>query len=422
MSSPHPPHARHGDLTVHLVHAGNPFSSDPDGIVSVQRNFVAGAPSDVRFVYWGVDRPGAVAAREGDGTLVYRRVTSSPVQRPRVPLAVRYSARMALAPPHLGPGEVLRFDRVEPALAMLHVPGPKVLFLHHGPLRDLLGPSSDSRWRWVRPGYRAALRRVVRGVNQVYVLGDDLRRELLAASDVPSERVALFRVPVDTELFRPLPEPERQAVRDELARREGVPATARMVVFAGRLERIKRPRLMIEAVGALSTSADADVHVVVAGTGSLRSSMEVDAARLAPGRVHLLGSVSQANVARLLGAADALLLTSASEASPNVVLEALAAGCPVVVTGDAEGAARLVRPGVNGAVCEPEPGRIADALRDVLSWPRPSDACRTAGVESAPGPVNEPLYARFRELAAREASIDGHRFEPWLLPVGEAVS
>jgi glycosyltransferase involved in cell wall biosynthesis len=418
MSMPNPPDAYRGGLTVHFVHAGNPFSSDPDGIVSVQRNFVSGAPSDLRFIYWGVDRPDAVSAPAEDGRLVYRRVTSSPVQRPRVPLALRFSTRVALRPPEPGPGGVLRFDRIEPATAMLRSRGPKVLFLHHGPLRDLLGASSDSRWRWVRPAYRAALRRVVRGVDQVYLLAGGLREELLEESGVSPERVRLFRVPVDTVLFRPLPETGRQAVREELAGQAGVPMSARLVVFAGRLERIKRPRLMVEAVRALSTSVDDEVHVVVAGTGSLRASVEVDAARLAPGRVHLLGSISQAGVARLLGAADALLLTSASEASPNVVLEALASGCPVVVTGDAEGAVRLVRPGVTGAVCDPEPARIADGLKDVLSWRGFADACRQAGLEAAPGPVNAPLYARFRELAAEDSARSG-RLEPWLLPVGE---
>jgi predicted NUDIX family NTP pyrophosphohydrolase len=34
-------------LTVHLVHPGNPFSADPDGIVSVQRNFIDAAPADI---------------------------------------------------------------------------------------------------------------------------------------------------------------------------------------------------------------------------------------------------------------------------------------------------------------------------------------------------------------------------------------
>src|SRR5205814_8493590 len=87
-----------GRLTVHLVHPGNPRSADPDGVVSVQRNFVRAAPEDLEFVYWGVARPGAEEVRqseepEGAERTRFEPVVSSITQRPRIPLSLKFAVR-----------------------------------------------------------------------------------------------------------------------------------------------------------------------------------------------------------------------------------------------------------------------------------------------------------------------------------------
>ena len=72
----------------------------------------------------------------------------------------------------------------------------------------------------------------------------------------------------------------------------------------------------------------ADAHLVVAGDGPERDDLEALAKRVAPGRVTFVGTV--ADMAGLYASADLLLLTSRTEATPGVLIEAGMAGLPVV--------------------------------------------------------------------------------------------
>jgi glycosyltransferase involved in cell wall biosynthesis len=70
---------------------------------------------------------------------------------------------------------------------------------------------------------------------------------------------------------------------------------------------------------------------VIVGDGPLREALAVVARRLGvDGRVCFLATMPQAALCDVYSAADVLLLTSTREGWPNVVLEALACGTPVV--------------------------------------------------------------------------------------------
>ncbi len=82
----------------------------------------------------------------------------------------------------------------------------------------------------------------------------------------------------------------------------------------------------------------------------------------------------------LLRAADGLVLSSAWEGSPNVILEAMAAAVPVVAT-DVGGVPELVRSGETGYVVPPRDARaLADAMRFLMT--RPVAARRTLGTRA----------------------------------------
>src|SRR5204863_9390826 len=86
-------------------------------------------------------------------------------------------------------------------------------------------------------------------------------------------------------------------------------------------------------------------------------------------QVRLSGRLGIEGVVARLQQAHVLLHASLSEGLPNVVLEGMACGLPVVVT-DAGGTAEAVRPGVDGFVVAPrEPGELADAL--IAVWEDP---------------------------------------------------
>jgi glycosyltransferase involved in cell wall biosynthesis len=96
-----------------------------------------------------------------------------------------------------------------------------------------------------------------------------------------------------------------------------------------------------------------DAMLTIAGEGPERGRLEARCRELdLTGAVHFAGFVE--NPYPLMAAADLLILSSRHDAFPNVVLEALACGTPVVAT-DCPGAIRdLIEPGVTGWLAQPE--------------------------------------------------------------------
>jgi glycosyltransferase involved in cell wall biosynthesis len=158
-------------------------------------------------------------------------------------------------------------------------------------------------------------------------------RDLLAVMDeLGGGHGALVPNGVDLDLFRVR---ERAAARAEL----GVPEGGSVVLVAGHLIPRKDP---LFALRAFRAGAPVDARLVFVGEGGLRGALEREIAEhgLAP-RVSLVGEASPERLATWYAAADCLLLTSRREGRPNVVLEALASGRPVLAT-DAGGTRELL--------------------------------------------------------------------------------
>ncbi len=99
-------------------------------------------------------------------------------------------------------------------------------------------------------------------------------------------------------------------------------------------------------------------------------------------RVLFLGPVHGADKAALLAGAAALVLPSYSENFGNAVLEAMAAGCPVVVTPEV-GLAGVVRETGAGLVAAGDPSSLGSALRELLDDPERRAEMGRRGAEAA---------------------------------------
>jgi glycosyltransferase involved in cell wall biosynthesis len=118
-----------------------------------------------------------------------------------------------------------------------------------------------------------------------------------------------------------------------------------LVVSAGRLDPQKNPLGLIDAF-ELAFRNDRRGHLLLAGDGSLREAAERRAAEREVGaRVHFLGV--QAEIADVLAASDLFALSSDWEGTPLAVMEAMAAGLPVVATA-VGGVPELVSDGETG--------------------------------------------------------------------------
>jgi len=175
-------------------------------------------------------------------------------------------------------------------------------------------PSSGRRRRQTAAALQGAAAVVAVSGNLARIAG-----ELGAAPD----RVHVLPNGVDIGRFPMLPRPE---ARDRL----GFPTEESLMLFVGNLVPVKGLDVLLDA---MRTGNGADFRLAVAGDGRLRRRSERRAGRAGPdGRVRFLGRIPRENVALWMNAADVVVLPSRDEGCPNVVLESLCCGTPVVAS------------------------------------------------------------------------------------------
>jgi glycosyltransferase involved in cell wall biosynthesis len=168
---------------------------------------------------------------------------------------------------------------------------------------------------------------------------------------------------VDAELFRPR---DRGEARRELA----LEPQRALVLVVGHLIERKDPLLALATFEALPSELRSRAHLVFVGRGPLEAALRAEIARRHAGeRVTLAGEVSPSALAAWYAAADLLLLCSMREGRPNVVLEALSCGTPVLAT-DAGGTAELLA-GLDGMLARTrDPAQLAALAAQLLERPR----------------------------------------------------
>jgi glycosyltransferase involved in cell wall biosynthesis len=233
--------------------------------------------------------------------------------------------------------------------------------VHHGytatSLRDRLYRFAD---RW-------SLRRACRVLTVCNAFVADMRR-----AGVPAARIVVeHNAPPD---FLPVAPGEVDRLRERLSIPEGVP----VILALGRLSREKGHRDLIEAAAILRDRRPAlPFRLVLAGDGPERARLESACRRLGLQDAVVLAG-HQPDVRPFYAMARLLALPSHSEGSPNVVLEAMAAGVPLAATA-VGGIPEIVRDGVNGLLVPPrDPGRMAGAMARLLEERSLADTLSTA--------------------------------------------
>jgi len=141
----------------------------------------------------------------------------------------------------------------------------------------------------------------------------------------------------------------------------------RTVLFVGRLITSKGILLLLEAWAALPKEARSNTRLVLLGDGPLREEAKKYCIRHKLNDVDFHGNVPYEEVMRMLGTADLFVLPTLQDIYSLAVLEAMASGCPVVITPFA-GSRELVEHGVNGWVVDPTmKDELAKTLTHALS-------------------------------------------------------
>ena len=173
------------------------------------------------------------------------------------------------------------------------------------------------------------------------------------------------------------------------------------MLFLGRINWKKGLDRLVAALAHVPAA-----HLVIAGNDEENYRAVVEREAAAAGvtdRVRFAGQVGRDERDVLLDRSSFLVLPSYNENFGNVVLEAMARGCPVVVTPEV-GASEIVRESGAGAVIDGDPATLGRALGELLASPDRLEAMGRAGHEAVVarytwGAVAERMARHYSEIA-----------------------
>lgn len=396
-------------VRVLVVHPRDLAEPTGGGIQTFLRDFVAHSPVDFEISVAGftADPRARPVGRWSTVEIGSRRARFLPVARSgslaRQPLGLVRT---------LGALRTLRHEMRRPhTILQLHRPyrtflldghrGPRVQIIHLD-LEAWPGPSGWHRLSWLYRDFGEGLE----SFDRVFVANEAGAMKLRQENPAAVERIEFLSGWYDDAVFVPPVHSSRGGIRAGLGVTFGLPAQSvseQWVLFVGRLDPIKAPELMVDSFAELARMSSQPVRLIVCGDGPERPAvLTLAAERGVADRTHVVGDQPREIVARLMAAADVLLVTSEAEGGgPRVVLEALGSGLPVVSTVVGE-VRRSVTSGRNGWLAEERTaGALAEGLRWALDQPREQIAAAAAHAARPfiASTVLQPLYDRYRDLA-----------------------
>jgi glycosyltransferase involved in cell wall biosynthesis len=202
-------------------------------------------------------------------------------------------------------------------------------------------------------------RRLARRTDRLVTVSPRLREQLLAMGIGRPGQVEVIPLGLDLGRFR-APRPVSPALRPSLGLALGTPVLG----IVGRLVPIKDHPTLFEALAQLRAGGVA-AHLVVVGDGEERARLVGLADRLGLGRqVHFLGW--RRDLETILNEMDVVICASRNEGTPVALIEAMAAGTPVLST-DVGGVGDVVTHGETGWLVPPgDPSAMSCAIRLLL--------------------------------------------------------
>jgi glycosyltransferase involved in cell wall biosynthesis len=337
----------------------------PGGITSNLRGYLGGLPRDWDIEVWGAVERGAGRTGEcktiplqGRDVRLRSLVEAEPAALRRVPLAMRYCAALAAKTWQREVSDrrwdVLIAHRAEylatiAAFGARASPPPSIVMIHGSSAFAYqgLGAARGSAYLWSE-------RVSVRCADAVALVSGSSLPYYQARYPRSAERFHWIPNGVDVKRFT-------RSVPNGWREQHGLTERDRLLVYHGRYDREKGIGRMLEALRVLLEDGE-PWHLLCAGIGPLQRLLGDAASSWGRGHVHDVGYLGPDKIVSLLHAGDLGLLCSEFEGLSNGLLEALAAGLPVVATdvGDNSLVLRHLAPEL---VCDSTSSAVASAIR-----------------------------------------------------------
>lgn len=236
---------------------------------------------------------------------------------------------------------------------------------------------------------------VLKQADAILTVSDDLRKKAIAMGAPPATAKATLNG-CDLAIFRPQ---DRTLARVRL----GIDPACEAVLYVGRMDLKKGLRELVEAAALLHPSRTR-LHCYLVGNGPDRTAIEQEiAARGAGDFIHLVPGCAFDEVAVWMTAADLVTLPSYMEGFPNVIIEALACGRPVVAT-QVGGIPEVLNNSCGRLVPPRDAARLAESLASTLntSWDAATVSAHWQRSWSAPA---TELLEIFSDLIASRKEI-----------------
>ena len=225
-----------------------------------------------------------------------------------------------------------------------HVPGffllplrrkSTFIFTAHNPNPWMVKSFSQLKQAYRVCAFKSIALGIIRNFDCVIAVGEQLKNEFVDRFKVSSEKIKLIPNGVDTNLFRSdISDSESVLIKYQLPKD--------YVLFVGRLVEQKGVQFLLKAIKATR------IHVVIVGGGPLFSYLKELCQRLEISeQVHFIGGVPLCDLRKIYSQAKFFVLPSVAEGFPFALLEAMAAGKPIVAS-RIKGVESVVTDGYNG--------------------------------------------------------------------------
>lgn len=219
-----------------------------------------------------------------------------------------------------------------------------------------------------------------------------IKKEIIEDYALDPAKIHVIYNAIDSQKFIPATDTQRKQARQQF----GIASSVHCLIFVG--SGFERKGL----AAAITALAKTDSHLLVVGRDKTESKYKQLAMRLGcQNRVHFAGM--QTDTLSCYQACDGLLLPTLYDPFPNVILEAMACGLPVITT-DGCGGAEFIRDGENGFVLDaleiPAISQAITLLAENAKDNQMSTAARNTILPHTPARLSEQLLTLYQHLLA----------------------